>query len=72
MNDKELADLIRRENYSRDVLGYKRNIYVCASCLGEGKSEANSTYLDWPAHYDKESQQAYCSRHWPLLDVVPE
>jgi hypothetical protein len=57
MNDKEFAELIQRENYSRDVLGYYSNAYTCGVC-GE-------TFLDWPAAYDKATNKAYCDRHMP-------
>ncbi len=49
MNDAEFAELIQRERCSR-ALGWKRNDYTCRLCLAEGKTEMNSTFLDWPLY----------------------
>lgn len=55
MNDEEYAELLRRERIARDH-GYTRNDYTCYRCLAEGKSEAGSTYLNWPVHFDREGK----------------
>jgi hypothetical protein len=66
MNNSEMAELDKRERRARIVFGWKRNDYVCADCVREGRTQADSTYLDWPADYVPATKEAYCTRHAKL------
>jgi len=60
MNNVEFAELIKRENTARSF-GFTSNHYVCTECLRDGKSEAGSTYLDWPTH--EIDGRTVCEKH---------